>query len=814
MLRNYIKIALRNLRKDKLHTVINTVGLSLGIACCILILLFVQNELSFDRFHSKSDRLYRAWVLEEYENGNQFFNTVTPYPLAPALATEVPEIENIVQISILNWQADLGDKKFKERVHMVGPAFFEIFDFKVIAGSASMALSDVKNIVLTEDAAIKYFGNIQVVGNTMEFEVDDGRRTYEVAAVVENAPSNSSIKFDMLISDLNKDLLFGAMELDNWFNVSAETYVLLKEDVNITGIEAKLANISEKYVGMPPGDGKYNIGLQPMTDIHLNPEYPIGIAPLSDPKYSYILGGIALLILFIACINFIMLSISKSVGRALEVGVRKSIGASKLQIAQQFLSEAILTVFLGLLFGLILARLFLSKFNELSNKVLEMGLTPFLLLVCFGLVIVIGIIAGSYPAFVVSNFKSASILKGGITGQVQNSTLRRILIGVQFTLSIGLIASTLIMRDQLNYLKNRNLGFDKEQLVSVPLHVPDGRITATIQKGMEKAQLYTSKLKRFPQIKSVAVSSHTFSNAGWTELGYSDLEGMYHEFNLNVVSPEYISTMAMQIVKGRDFQEGNVADQQMAVIVNEAFAKAFAIENLNDAKIEGSPFGEHQIIGVVKDFNYASLHGKIQPLAMTLNPMIFFTNNINMNFYSDPTPKLFVKLEGDKISEGLEVLQKTWSEISPDETFEFQFIDEQISAMYKQEQNLGTIVGIAALFTILVGSLGLFALVSLNIQNRMKELSIRSILGASEGIRLYLISKEYIFMLLGALLISTPIAWYVMGDWLAGFAYRIPLSATFFLWAGLIALITSALSIGYHANKAVKTPPVEYLRNE
>ncbi len=814
MFRNYIKIALRNLQKDKLHTIINTVGLSLGIACCILILLFVQNELSFDRFHSKSDRIYRAWVMEDYENGNQFFNTVTPFPLAPALKTEVPEIESVVPISILNWQAVKGDKKYNERVHMVGPTFFELFDFEIIAGNSDMALSDVKNIVLTKDTAIKYFGSTEVIGRTIEFNLEDGRRTCEVATVVENPPSNSSIGFDMLISDLNKDLLLESVELDNWFNVSAETYVLLKKDVNVAGIEPKLAHISEKYVGMPSDDGTYHIGLQPLTDIHLNPEFPVGIAQVSDPKYAYILGGIALLILIIACINFIMLSISKSVGRAKEVGVRKSIGASRLQIAQQFLSEAILTVCIGLLFGLLLARLFLSKFNQLANKALEMGLTPFLLLVSLGLVIIIGVIAGSYPAFVVSNFKSATILKGGNTGQVQNSTLRRILIGVQFALSIGLIASTLIMRDQLNYLQNRNLGFDKEQLVSVPLHVPEGRIGATIQKGMEIAQLYKTKLKSFPEIKSVSASSHSFSTDGWTELGYSDLDGRYHEFDMNVVSPEYISTMAMEIVKGRDFQEGNVSDRQRAVIVNEAFAEAFNIADLNGAEIEGSPFGEHEIIGVVKDFNYSSLHGKIRPLALTLNPMVFFTDNININFYSDPTPKLFVRLQGGNVSEGLEILEKIWSEISQDETFEFQFVDEQINAMYQQERNLGTIVGIAALFTILVGSLGLFALVSLNIQNRMKELSIRSILGASEGIRLYLISKEYLFMLLGALAISAPVVWYVMDNWLAGFAYRTPLSLTFFLWAGFIAFISASISIGYHAHKAVKTSPVEYLGNQ
>jgi len=813
MIKNYFITAFRNLLKDKLNTTINVIGLAIGIACCILILLFVKNELSFDKFHQNSDNIYRAWVKEDYKSGNQFFNTQTPYPLASALENEVPEIKSVVQVSLLNWMAILGDKKNPTTIHMVGQDFFKVFSFKTISGNTKTALEDSKNIVLTEEMALKHFGSVDVIGKNLIFDLDETQNAFTVMAVVENPPTNSSIKFDMIISDANKSSILGAMELENWFNIGPETYVLLNDGSSLVNIKPKLDAISKKYVRMNEGD-TFTIGFQPLTDIHLNPDFPVGLAPVTDPSYAYILGSIALLILALACINFIMLSISKSVGRAKEVGVRKSIGATRFQIVQQFLSEAIVVVFIALIIGLILAKLFLPYFNDLANNELTMTFTPFLILVTISLVIIIGVIAGSYPALIVSNFKAASILKGGNSGVSNKKNLRKVLIGFQFVLSIGLIASTFIMTKQLNFLKNKNLGFDKEQLVSVQLQVPEGRMTSTINYGMEIAQLFKNKLSSQPEIQSVAASSHTFSPGGWTEIGYTDLDGKYNEFNLNIVSPEYIPTMNMEIKSGRNFQPNSESDKRRAVIVNEAFARAYNIDNLENAKITDALFGDHVIIGIVKDFNYTSLHGEIKPLALSLNPSLFFVQNVNINVYSNLTPKLLVRLKANNIQKGLSAIEQSWLEISGDTDFNYNFIDQQLDSLYEQEQNLGTIVGIASLFAILVGGLGLFALASLNIRNRMKELSIRKILGASNGSNLYLIVKEYIIMLLITLAIATPISWYIMSDWLSTFTYKIDITVMIFLYAGLVAAITAAISISYHSFKAIKTAPLEYVRNE
>ena len=661
--------------------------------------------------------------------------------------------------------------------------------------------------------ALKHFGSTDIIGKNVVFDLDGEEKIFLVKAVVQNPPTNSSIRFNMLISDLNKTTLLGGMQLENWFNINPETYVLLKEGSSLVNIEPKLSAISKKYVGMPEGD-TYTIGFQPLTDIHLNPDYPVGIAPVTDPKYAYILGGIALLILSLACINFIMLSISKSVGRAKEVGVRKSIGALKSQIVQQFLSEAIITVFFALIIGLVLAKIFLPYFNDLANKELSMSFTPFLIGIALSMVIIIGIVAGSYPALVVSNFKAAKILKGGNTGISVKNNLRKILIGFQFVLSIGLIASTFIMTKQLNFIKNKNLGFDKEQLVSVQLQVPEGRMVATINNGMETAKLFKDKLNGLPEIESVAASSHTFSPGGWTEIGFTDLDGKYNEFNLNIVSPEYISTMDMKLVSGRDFQVENASDKRRAVIANEAFAKKYNIQNLNNAKISDANFGDHEIIGIVKDFNYTSLHGEIEPLVLSLNPSLFFVGNVDINIYSSLTPKLLVKLKPNTVQKGLSKIEQSWTEISGDNPFDYQFIDQQLDAVYEQERNLGTIVGIASLFAILVGGLGLFALASLNIQNRMKELSIRKILGASNGNTLFLIAKEYIILIVITLLIASPITWYIMSNWLSTFTYRIEITVVAFLIAGIVATVTAVLSISYHSYRAIRTEPIDYLRYE
>lgn len=812
MLKNYLVTAFRNLYRERLFTVINLFGLSIGIACCILILLYVHSELSYDKFHSKSDRIYRVWVKEEYKTGQEFFNTVTPYALAGALREEVPEIDRLSQLSALNWDIRYRSGKISETVHMVSPTFFEIFDFDPIVGTLTGVMDDARSIVLARKAALKYFGRTNVVGEELVFEVDGEPKIFEVRAVVEDPPLNSSISFNMLVSDVNLQSLYNPLVLENWFNVGPETYVLLHEGTGAT-LENKFKAVAEKYVDMSEGD-VYTIGLQPLTDIHLNPDFPVGIAPVSNPKYAYILGSVALLILILACINFVLLSISKSVGRAKEVGVRKSVGAFQGQIIQQFLSEAIVTVFVSLGIGMLLVWIFLPFFNGLSGKELQLTWSPFLAILIVSLVIVIGLIAGFYPAFVVSKFDPAHILKGGSVGVRGKKRLRQLLVGVQFVLSLGLIASTIIMTRQLEFLRNKDLGFDKQQLVSVQLPETQGNLANLIGGGLREAELFRSRLLTSQNIAAVTASAHDFSSGRWIGVGFTDEQNQFREFNLNVVTPTYVETLGLELVMGRDFMLDNDSDKRRAVIVNQTFADKFGIESLNDAKISRANFGDHEIIGIVKDFNYYSLHGQIEPLVLTLNPSMFFGGGTSIDIYSDPTPKLLVRLQANRIEKGIGNIRKAWSEIEGEQPFDFQFVDNQLEQQYRSERNLGSIISIASILAIIVGGLGLFALASLNIHNQMRELSIRKVLGASEVDSALTIVREYLFLIGATLLIATPITWYIMSDWLSSFTYRIPMSMVYFLISGFIATSMAMISISYHTVKAIRSEPVEFLKYE
>lgn len=812
MLRNYLVTAFRNLYRKRLFTVTNLMGLSIGIACCVLILLYVHSELSYDKFHSKSERIYRVWVKEEYKTGQEFFNTVTPYALAGALGEEVSEIAHISRLSVFNWDIRYRSSKISETVHMVSPSFFKIFDFELIVGTLTGVMDDAKSIVLTRETALKYFGRTDVVGEEIVFEVGDEPKIFEVRAVVESPPLNSSISFNILVSDVNLPSLFDPFVLQDWFNVSPETYVLL-HDGSDPNLDTKFKVIADKYVGMPEGD-MYTIGLQPLTDIHLNPDFPVGIAPVTDPKYAYILGSVALLILILACINFVLLSISKSVGRAKEVGVRKSIGAFQKQIVQQFLSEAMVTVLASLCIGMLLVWIFLPFFKGLSGKDLQLTWSPFLVLLIFFLIIVIGLVAGFYPAFVVSKFDPAHILKGGSVQVKGKKQLSQILVGVQFVLSLGLIASTIIMTRQLEFLRNKDLGFDKQQLVSVQLPETQGNLFNLIYGGLQQAALFRSRLSTSQNIVEVTSSTHDFSPGRWISVGFTDEQNQYREFNINVVTSNYIKTLGLELAMGRDFMMGNDSDKRRAVIVNQAFANKFGITSLNDAKISKANFGDHEIIGVVKDFNYYSLHGQIEPLALTLNPSIFLGGGTNIDIYSDPAPKLLVRLQGNRIENGIKDVRGAWSEIVGEKPFDFQFVDNQLELQYRNEHNLGSIISIASVLAIIVGGLGLFALASLNIHNQMRVLSIRKILGASNIDLTLTIVREYFFLIGGTLLIATPITWYIMSDWLASFTYRIPMSMIYFLIAGFIATCMSMISIGYHTAKAVRSEPVEFLKHE
>lgn len=538
-------------------------------------------------------------------------------------------------------------------------------------------------------------------------------------------------------------------------------------------------------------------------------------APVSNPKYTYILSAIALLILFVACINFVTLSVGRSIQRAKEVGIRKVVGALRNQLITQFLGEAIIVTLIALIIGVGLSLLNLPLFNDLSGKQLAFQFNQFTFLVVASLLLIIGIISGSYPAFVLSAFRPIAVLKGSLSSGSSNQRVRKILVGIQLALSIFLISSTLLMRNQLSYLQNKDMGFDKEQLAEIQLNVPrTSRMAERVNAGFEKAERFKAALSKIPDILAVCGTSHDFGNGSWVGLGYKDDKNVYCTFQMNVVDDEYIPTLKIKLAYGRNFSDSNPSDKRRSVIINEAFAKEYGWADAIGKKIPGKDFPDHEIIGVVKDFNFASLYTKVQPLAMVEDASIILTGIENVNVDNSPFTKLMIRLKPGNMALVTEQIKKVWNEITGDEEFSLTFVDQAMARQYRNDQNLGKMVSIASLLSILIGSLGLYALASLAMQNRTKEISIRKVMGASEQSLLMLLSKEYVFLIAVCLVISIPVTWYLMKNWLSTFEYRVGISLEVFVLAGGISLLIALATISFQTLRTVWTNPVKSFKYE
>ncbi|MCI0750624.1 MAG: ABC transporter permease [Flammeovirgaceae bacterium] len=817
MLKNYLKIALRSLWRNKTHSAINILGLSLGIACCLLIVLFVKDEWTFDTFHSKSDRIYRVYVKEDYGENQTFFNTVTPFPMGPVLKENFAEVESQVRVNSISSIVKINENQFTETVTLAGQDFFHVFDFKNVKGQSKATLQDQSGVVITNRYAKKYFGETDPINKVISIQIGENFEEFFVKGVVEDVPTNSSIQFNVLISDLNYPKLYNQQLLTSaWFNVIPETYGLLREGAVKASLQDKFPTLFKSVLGEESfKESNYSVGLQPLTDIHLNTDFPVGNAPVSNPKYAYILAAIALLILFVACINFVTLSIGRSLKRAKEVGIRKVVGAVRRQLIFQFVGEAMIITIISLQAGLALALANLPLFNDLSGKQLIFPTDSFMIAVLAGLIVIIGLIAGSYPAFVLSAFKPISILKGAIQSGSGKQSVRKILVGIQLVLSIFLISSTIIMQNQLSFLQNKNLGFNKDQMAVIQLNVPrGGRMAERVNRGFEMAEQFKPELARIAGVSAICASSHDFGNGGWVNVGYTDDKGVYRTFNINTVDDDYIPVMKMEITAGRNFSADIPADKRRSIIINEAFAKEYGWDDPLGKKIPGKDFAEHEVVGVVKDFHYESLYTKVQPVVFMQDPAIILSGIENINVNNTPLPKLMVRLRAGDIASTMEKIKQQWSTLTKGEEFAFSFMDQAIMTQYRNDANLGKIVRIATLLAIFIGSLGLYGLASLAMQNRVKEISIRKILGATERSLLILLSKEYVYLIMICLMISVPMTWYMMQQWLHSFEYKISIGVDSFLLAGGISLLIAFFTISYQTIKTAWTQPADTLKYE
>ena len=812
MLINYLKIAFRSLLKQKGLSFINVFGLSIGLACFSLFLLYAVNEFSFDRFHEKADHIYRVYRWNNGTNGDDpSGDAYMPMPLGPAMHEEFPDIENYVRLRE-DWGDEfvrVGNKVGRKGIAFADPQIFEVFDFKMKYGNPHEALKEPSSVILTEETALELFGESNPIGRILEIKLEEDFVPLTVTAVAENLPANSSIRFNMLGSYeyLMNSTNTGKRYKDQWRRSAFLTYVKLREGSGLATDEERLlafreskypdteANLRERGFWKKEGP-PITYKLQPIREMHTDTRIS---GESVDPKNIWTLLAIAAGVLLIACINFTTLAIGRSAGRAKEVGVRKVIGGKRGQLIRQFLAEAVVLAVFSAFIGFALMQFLLPFFNELAGRelVFSMQQYPEISWLLLGLTLLVGLLAGSYPALVLSNFRPVEVLKSKI--KLGGSNLfTKSLVTVQFVLSIGLVASTLIILKQLDFMYSKNPGFDKENVVVVDASGTDSDVVYS---------RFRQALQHSPQIVGVAGSELSLgANSGWSRSGW-DYKGERKSVYEYFVADDFLDVLDMEILAGRNFDPNRANDTINSVVVNEAFIKDFnwTIEMAVGQELSGyfdeEGRAEPTVIGVVKDFNYRSFSEEILPQMF--------------HQYADYSPyQFFVRIQPGDPKTALKAMENAWAAIVPEFPIRYSFLDENLNRFYEEEKRFSSILSWAGGISIFLACLGLFGLAALAAVNRTKEIGIRKVLGASVVGITQMLSKGFLKLVGIAILIASPLAWYFMNGWLNEFAYRIEFPWWYFVVAGMVAVAVAFLTVGYQGVKAALVNPVKSLRSE
>ena len=812
MLKNYIITAFRNLIKYKYYSLINILGLSIGIAGCLLMLLYVIDELSYDRFHEKADRIYRL-NLDGVWGGEETRGSTSPPPLAKLMVDEFPEVQTAARIFRPGDVVVRHQNTFftESGLLAVDPDFFNIFSFEMLEGDPKTALADPNSIVITEETAAKYFDNQPAMGKLLN--IGDDKSAFKITGIVKSPPSNSHFDFDMLapIEAYPVVKRFGW----SWIWLQVVTYVVLEEGASPAAVNAKMPQLTathgskviERFSGLSFDEfistgGRWHWELQPLTDIRLySQEVGNRLGTIGDIKTVYILSIIALFMILIACINFMNLSTARSANRIKEVGVRKALGSYRSHLIGQFLCESMLFSFISTTLALGLVELALPFFNEISGKQLAFNYLQHAWLFgsLIGLTAFVGIAAGSYPAFYLTAFQPVLALKGqrAIGADGRSSYLRKILVVCQFAISSGLIVCTLLVYQQLKFIQTKDLGFDKENVI----------IVNNTERLGENEDAFKQTL-----LQQSAVINASFCSGFPTSGTFGDFytpEGTDQEnFLLSSIKGDYefLETMQLDLVEGRDFSEEFPTDVD-GVLLNETAVKFLGWEN---------PIGKHliypgnrhqrlQVLGVIKDFNFFSLHFEVQPFAIFL-----FTSQT----YTLPVNYLSVRVQPGDVAATLEKIETQWKALAPESPFEFAFLDDRIDAQFRAEQRLGKVFGIFTGLAIFIACLGLLGLATFTAEQRTKEIGIRKVLGASAAGLMGLLLKDFARPVIIANLAAWPIAYLAMNEWLQDFAYRIDINWWTFAISGALALLIAVITIGYQAIKAALANPIKALRYE
>ena len=812
MFKNYLVVAWRNLGRQKGLSFISIFGLALGIACFSLFLLYALNEFGFDGFHKHAAEIYRAYEgTSVWKDNRQEGNIFTPMPLGPAMKQDLPDVEQYVRyVQSFETYLKVGAEPQRQDIAFADPAFFSVFSFKLRYGNPRAALMDLHSIVLTEETAKRLFGATDVVGKQFQVKVlDNSFETFTVTAVAEDLPANSYFGFDMLasFSDL-ETTTEGRGDIGNWRRASFQTFVQLRPGSRLAADQRRLTAFRQKYEPTQNDTAHKEplslYGLEPLKQMHTD----LGLAgfmnslkiPPVDPTYIWMLLAIAAGVLVIACINFTTLSVGRSANRAKEVGVRKAIGGSEGSLRWQFLVEAYVLTGIATILGLLFAKLLLPWFNELTGRTLRFSLLQYPLLpwTLGGLVLCVGLLAGGYPAVILSRFKAVEVLKSRVRMGGSN-VFTRSSVTLQFVLSMGLIIATIVIMQQLRYLRSKDPGFQKENVIVVKAHnIPDLK---------RLYPLFRQELASRPDIIGIAASDNGFGpreGSSRQGINYGDKSIMVYQFG---VDPNYLPVMGMQLLAGRNFDATIATDTLRSVIINETLMKTmgWTPDKAIGQRLKGMQSGDTTsppvVIGVVRDFNFQSMNSKVEPQVFHR-----FPGSVSERFY--------IRIRPGDPAHVLSAIAGAWKKVAPDYPLKYNFVQEDLDRFYDAETRLGRIVGWAGGISIFLACLGLLGLAALATVNRTKEIGIRKLLGASVATIVGLISREFVRLVGLAFLIAAPIVWYCMSKWLQGFYYRIVLQWWIFVVAGIVTAGVAWLVVAVLAAKAGKANPVKSLRTE
>jgi len=793
MFSNYFKTSFRNLWRNKVFSLINIIGLSVGLASCMLIFLYAKDELSFDRFHENADRIYHLTVDFKSPDGNVNRSSKTGMIHGPNFTAQVPEMESFVRVGRENFTIRRATEIFDQEVLYADSNFFSVFTFPMLEGNPATALKDVHSAVLSEEVAEKYFGKQKALGKILEIKAQDSFRTFVVTGITKKSPQNSSIKIKILIPlSFSRTINFD----DRWFNFYLNTFFVLKPKANPKTAKAKIAKVFEidSKDQLKEEQDKYgfkdkvSFGLQPLLQIHTSTDYPAeeGLSDASDPMYSYILTGIALFIMLIACINFINLTVARSLKRSKEIGIRKVVGSRRYQLIAQFLGESFILSFIAFLFAILLVMLVLPFFNTVANKALSFSYLFDAKLIAgyVAIFFATGLLAGFYPALVLSGFNPVDSLYNRQRFAGKNYLSKGLVI-LQFVLSTFLIISTITIYSQFNYLMHFDLGYNDKNVAVVRTSYIMG----------DKFASFKAELLKNPSVKSVTAEQE------WrTTAHVNNAEEI--NFDIREIDEDYLPLFEIKMVKGRNFSKDLVSDIGQSVLVNESFVKKAGWENpLGQVVDFYQDKKKYTVVGIYKDYHFLSLASKIGAQLFIMKPD---------NQYLD----VFIKLQDGRTADVLTYIEKTYKKLFPLSPYQYTFKDAANAEQYNSEAQWKQIVSFGAILTIFISCIGLFGLATLSAERRKKEISIRKVLGASVPAIATKLSSDFLKLVVIAVLIASPAAWWAMNKWLENYPYRIAINGWIFFFATIIVLLIALVTVSFRSINAAAANPVKNLRTE